>query len=120
MTKQQIIKWLDKYNIKNYHINDNLTVDVDDYVDLSFKELTEIPFQFGKVKGGFNCSYNRLKLLKGCPEIVNGHFWCDNNKLTSLKGCPEEIKGYFFCDDYLKNSIEYKRWYIKYKLKKIL
>ena len=120
MNKTEIIDWLNKYDIKNYVINEDLVVDVNGDVSLLFKELTEIPFQFGKVNGYFICSSNNFTSLKGCPEIINGDFYCYKNKLTSLEGCPEEIKGYFYCDDNLKNTIEYKRWHIKYKLKKIL
>jgi len=161
MTIKQIEKWLKKYDIENYHINDDLTVNVDNDVYLLYKNLTEIPFQFGKINGHFNCAYNQLISLEGCPkeikgnficsnnqlislegcpEIINGDFICYGNKLTSLNGCPKEVKkdfycfynqltslegcpeiinGDFECDDNLKDSIEYKRYLIRYKLQKI-
>ena len=38
------------------------------------------------VKGDFDCSYEKLKDLKGVRfGKVNGRFYCRNNELTSLK-----------------------------------
>ncbi|MCG3175395.1 MAG: hypothetical protein MOGMAGMI_00324 [Candidatus Omnitrophica bacterium] len=50
-------------------------------------------------EGDFNCRYNQLKTLKGCPEVVNGWFDCSYNNLTTLKGCPEVVDGSFFCSN---------------------
>ena len=97
-TKEEIEEWLNKMQIKKYTINDDLTVDVDGYVNISRKNLTEIPFQFGKVYGYFDCSVNKLTSLKGCPIYVNGQFWCDMNKLKNLDNCPEHVSGHFFSD----------------------
>ena len=97
MNKQDIINWLDKYNIKNYTINEDLTVDVDGNVNLYSKGLTEIPVQFNKINGNFGCSDNKLTSLKGFPKEVNGYFWCSVNKLTTLEYGPEIINGDFCC-----------------------
>ena len=103
-----IQKWLDEHGIKNYTINNKEEVDVDGDVDLSKKELTEFPpfIQFGTVKGYFNCSFNGLVSLRGCPRVVEGGFLCFNNKLTSLKGAPEKISGNFYCGFNLLNTLE--------------
>lgn len=85
----QVKDWLDRKGIENYTINDDLIVDVDGDVDISFYDLTEIPIQFGKVDGNFLCCGNRLTTLKGCPKYVGGGFDAFNNKLTSLEYCPE-------------------------------
>ncbi len=42
-----------KYNIKNYNINTDGSIDVDEYVDLSDKELTKLPIKFNKVTDNF-------------------------------------------------------------------
>lgn len=55
-TKKEIQAWLDEMEIKNYTINDDLIVDVNGDVTLSFKKLKTIPVQFGVLKGNFNCS----------------------------------------------------------------
>ena len=64
-TKKQIKQWLDEMGVKDYTINKNLIVDVEGDVNLSYKNLKELPVQFGKVKGNFFCSNNQLKSLKG-------------------------------------------------------
>ena len=64
-TKEQIKQWLDEMGVINYVINKDLTVDVKGDVNLSYKNLKELPVQFGKVKGNFFCSNNQLKSLKG-------------------------------------------------------
>ena len=64
-TKEQIKQWLDENEVKNYTINKDLKVDIEGSVDLSYKNLKELPVQFGKVGGYFSCSDNQLKSLKG-------------------------------------------------------
>ncbi|MFW6130696.1 MAG: hypothetical protein ACOC56_05865 [Atribacterota bacterium] len=80
---------LERLKITNYIINDDLTVDVNGSVDLSYRGLIRIPFQFNKVNGHFYCENNKLTSLKGAPKEVHGNFWCYNNKLTSLKYLPK-------------------------------
>jgi hypothetical protein len=74
--KEDIDSICKKYNIQNYVVNDDGTIDVDGSVNLSYSELTEIPLKFRK---------------------VSGYFSCRNNKLTSLSGAPREVGGYFDC-----------------------
>jgi hypothetical protein len=97
--KNEIELWLKKYNIKsyNYSINDDLTVNVKDGVNLSGNNLTEIPVQFNKINGNFSCSHNNLTSLKGCPKEVTGYFDCGKNQLTSLEFCPQKIGKTFDC-----------------------
>jgi hypothetical protein len=96
--------WLQSYKIKNYAINDDLTISVNNNVDISFKNLEEFPsyIQFYEIKGTFDCSENKLISLRGCPIIVTGNFYCYNNKLTSLASCPEIVEGKFFCHGNLR------------------
>jgi hypothetical protein len=117
-TKEEIKNWLDEYKIKNYTINDDLTVDVDGYVILFNKNLTEIPVQFNIVNENFDCSNNSLKTLKGCPNIVYENFYCFNNSdLKSLEYLPI-IDGYLVCDDHLKDTKEYKAYELIRALRK--
>ena len=88
-----------QYNIENYTINPDGSIDVDGNVDLSFKDLTELPLTFNRITGNFNCGYNRLTSLKGSPRWVGCHFTCSNNPLTSLEFSPDYVGGYFNCDD---------------------
>ena len=84
-----------KYNIQNYTINDDFTIDVDDNIDISFESLSKIPLCFNKVYGDFVCSFNRITSLEGSPKSV-ANFYCNNNQLTTLKGGPESVSGSFY------------------------
>ena len=89
-----------KYGIVNYTINEDGSIDVDGGVNLFGMNLIEIPLNFNKVDGTFNCGTNNLTSLKGCPKIVTkGGFFCNNNKLTSLEFSPKKVTGGFFCND---------------------
>ena len=96
--RTQIIKWLDSYEIENYTINDDWTIDVKGSVYLNYVSLTCFPsfIKFNKVSGYFYCSDNQLTSLKGCPTTVSGSFSCRDNKLTSLEGCPTTVGNSFF------------------------
>ena len=111
--------WLKNHNVKNYTINEDLSVDVNGIVNLASMGLVEIPIRFGVVSGSFycngnkllinlegcpvevgqdfNCMGNKLFTLKGCPIKIGGNFLCNNNKLTNLLGGPKEVGGGFFC-----------------------
>ena len=104
----QIIKWLDSFNVKNYTINDDFTIDVKGDVELDHKSLTCFPsfIKFNKVSGYFDCATNQLTSLEGCPTIVDGNFLCYNNQLTNLQGCPTTVCGSFYCHNNQLISLE--------------
>ena len=56
MGKVGIEEWLKSYNVENYTINDDLSVDVSGVVDLSGKSLIMIPVKFRNVSGNFDCN----------------------------------------------------------------
>ena len=87
-----------QYDIRNYTINDDGSVDVDNQVYLVGNDLTKLPLKFGNVSSSFNCSNNELTTLEGSPKSVGGYFKCVNNKLTNLKGGPEKVDSYFDCE----------------------
>lgn len=119
-----IKKWLDEYNIKNYTINDDLTIDVKGEVNLrgfidkklpDYIQFRNISVCFKimdcpnleslegcpqKVGGNFDCRYcEKLKSLRGCPEEVGASFACNGcSKLTSLEGCPKKVGKSFYCE----------------------
>lgn len=80
----EIENWLNKIGIKNYHINDDLTVDVNGTVNISYKNLNEIPIQFGTVKGCFFSDGNSLDSLKGLPKEIHGFLALKNTNITVL------------------------------------
>ena len=102
-TREVVVEVCEKYEIENYIINDGLSIDVDGDVDLYKKKLEYLPLKFNYVGGTFNCSFNQLKILEGCPRTVVGDFFCDYNELKTLKGSPQTVDGRFSC---YRNKLE--------------
>ena len=96
-----------RYNIKNYTINSDGSIDVDDDVYLSNKSLTKLPLKFNRVSGIFDCSNNKLTTLEGSPREVGGWFNCSYNSLTTLEGSPREIGLSFYCSNNSLKSLEF-------------
>ena len=86
-----------KYGIRNYTINPDGSIDVDDNVYLNSESLTKLPLKFRNVGGIFDCNYNKLTTLEGAPQSVGGSFYCSNNQLTTLEGAPQRVGGSFDC-----------------------
>ena len=95
-----------KYNITNYTINEDGSIDVDGNVYLCHKNLKVLPLKFRKVSGNFKCGFNKLTSLKGSPQSVGGWFECNDNQLTSLVGCTQYIGGIFYCGYNQLTSLE--------------
>jgi hypothetical protein len=91
--------------VENFTINRDETVDVNGTVDISFRDLKEIPVQFGKVMGDFNCSNNGLSTLLGCPDVVGVSFFCHKNCLTSLEGAPYSVGKAFICSSNMLETL---------------
>jgi len=104
-----------RYGITNYTINNDGSIDVDDYVSLfnKIKLISKLPIKFNKVNGDFSFGYNNLTSLEGSPIEVNGDFSCHNNELTSFKYAPKTIRGYFDCTDNNIKSFEYFPNFVK-------
>ena len=128
-TYKETKDWLDLMNIKNYTINSDLTVDVNDGVDISDRDLTFIPVKFNVVRGTFNCSYNKLTTLIGSPYKIGNKFICNANPFKSLIGSPKEIDNGFYCYSNCLTSLEglsiinimnnsiYKIWFLVLDIK---
>lgn len=84
---------LNDYGIKNYSINSDGSIDVNDDVILSKpnRELDKIPFRFNIVNGNFRCFGLGLKTLENCPKEITGSFNCSSNGLESLLGGPSKV-----------------------------
>ena len=91
--KQRIIDWLESMEIKNYIVNNDLTVDVNGEVILSNKNLLEIPVQFGVVMGNFSVSNNKkLTSLVGSPKKCEIFYCNDCDSLKSLEFAPKKCE----------------------------
>lgn len=76
---------------RGYNINDDLTVDVSDYLGVTIKKqkFSKLPVRFGKVDNWFILNeMPNLTTLEGCPVEVGEGFACRETKITSLEGCP--------------------------------
>ena len=104
---EEIDKLCKMYNIKNYTINEDGSIDVDGNVDLINKGLTKLPLKFNKVNGSFHCNGNNLTTLKGSPKYVGIDFYCYENSLSSLKHSPEYVGGLFSCTSNIITSLVY-------------
>ena len=62
-------------------------------------QLTNDFFEWGVVKGYFNCSYcDSLKDLQGAPKKVGGSFLCNCcESLKDLTGAPKKVDRNFYC-----------------------
>lgn len=96
-----------KYEISDYDINQDGSIDVYGNVFLYKKGLTELPLRFNIVTGNFNCRNNKLTNLKHCPVEVGGDFDCSHNKLQSLINSPKVVVGIFDCTGNYINSLKY-------------
>ena len=106
-SKMEINKICNKYNIEDYKINDDWSIDVYDpcvYCDY----CDNIPLKFNHVRD-FSCINGRFKTLKGCPKHVDGNFWCQDGELTSLIEFPNYIDGYMNCRNNKLKSLEIKK-----------
>jgi len=85
------------YGIDSYSIGTDGLINVDNNVVLPHHGLGEISLNFGVVTGLFNCGYNLITSLEGCPSEVGGDFLCYCNELTSLSGGPKKVGGNYSC-----------------------
>ena len=95
-----------KYDIENYTINTDGSIDGDGDVNLSGQGFIKLPLKFGRVGGNFYCHNNQLTSLEGCPQSVGGDFYCNDNQLTTLEGSPREVGRHFNCNDNQLTTLE--------------
>ena len=86
MKEQEIHDICKEYDIKNYKINKDGSIDVEGDLYLSNRSLTKLKLNFNKVSGNFYCYNNKLTTLVGSPKEVGGDFDCYSNQLSTLEG----------------------------------
>lgn len=101
--KEDITAWLIEHKVYNYYLIEDpiygYVVSVSDSVNLQSRKLEYLPVQFDWVGGNFDCSFNNLTSLQGCPRVTGHNFICSHNQLTSLEYAPFEVKRDFLCDN---------------------
>lgn len=97
--KNRIDAICERYNIQDYDILNDGSINVNEKVFLKHQNLTRLPLKFNVVLGGFNCMHNQLTTLEGAPKSVYGNFECNNNQLESLEFAPKSVGGDFNCSN---------------------
>ncbi len=95
--KQKIKNTCEEYGIKNYIINDDLSIHVNGSVYLTDMGLTKLPLNFNKVSGDFWCNDNQLTSLEGAPLKIST-LLCENNIIYTFDNAPMYINGVFRCN----------------------
>jgi len=94
MVIKEINKWLkDIVKEHQYSITKNLYINVYTTIDISEKDIIELPefINFKYIGGGFYCINTGLISLRGFPRIVTGSFICTDNNLKNLINSPKKI-----------------------------
>lgn len=97
-SKEYLELYLENIGVKDYRINEDMSVDVFGNVWLASLKLKRIPIKFGTVFGNFICKNNELVTLNNAPKKVTGYFDCSGNSLNSLKGGPVEVEESYYCN----------------------
>jgi hypothetical protein len=105
--RYRISRILKYHGIKNYTINDDLSVDVDGDVVFWRGNLKKLPVQFGIVTGKFSASNFGLETLKGFPKHVGTYLFINRNKLTSLEHIPAYVGMSISCKNNNIKELDY-------------
>ena len=92
MSEKEIHRLCRKYNITNYTINKDKSIDVNQNVNLEYNKLKKIPLTFNEVKGNFSCGHNNIHSLKYSPNYISGFFICNGNNLKTFNHFPNVNK----------------------------
>lgn len=110
--KDKIVLWLNKFNIANYTINDDFTVDVDGDVTLDERDVHQLRVQFGHVSGSLNAQLCKLKTLMGAPKTVGKNLILSANSLESLEYCTQHVGEKFYCNSNKIKSLVHGPQYV--------
>jgi len=99
-TKEGIETLLIFLDVKNYIINEDLSVDVHDIL-LRNKNIKFLPFKFNKIKGNFEInSSNNLTSFENFPNIINGDLGIYGTNITG---------NLIYNKDGIKYEVNYKK-----------
>jgi len=85
-----------KYGVECYTINKDYSIDVNNSVYLSNKELKKIPIKFNYVSGNFFCANNQLTSFENFPKKIGNKLDASHNKIKTLKGLPDSLTAPLF------------------------
>ncbi len=96
INKKLIKSFCNRFNIKNYSINLDGSIDVYGLVNLDGYIDEELQIKFNIVSGYFFCSNSKINSFKNFPNFIGGEFDCYWNPLESLDGLKIPYKN-FYC-----------------------
>jgi len=105
--KNKIDDLCTEFQIYNYTINSDGSIDVDGSVSIFNRGLTKLPIVFNNVTRSFTCSHNDLTTLEGAPRKVGEDFNCNHNKLTTMEHSPLWVGGGIWCNENRLTSLEH-------------
>jgi hypothetical protein len=106
-TREQVEEFLKDSSIYDYKINDDLSVDVLQNVNIIWENIKIIPVEFRSIMGKVILSGNKLQSLQGLPKEIHGTLDLSNNQLKSLEGCPEIVHGDFDVSSCFLKTLEF-------------
>lgn len=106
-TREQVEEFLKDSSIYDYKINDDLSVDVLQNVNIIWENIKIIPVEFRSIMGKVILSGNKLQSLQGLPKEIHGTLDLSNNQLKSLEGCPEIVHGDFDVSNCFLKTLEF-------------
>ncbi len=96
INKELIELFCEEFNIKNYYINDDYSINVYQNVVLDNFIGDELPIKFNKVIGYFSCNKSNIKSFKNFPNFIEENIYLQGNIIENFHGFPKKVKGRIF------------------------
>ena len=93
INKELIELFCEEFNIKNYYINENYSINVYQNVVLDNFIGDELPIKFNKVIGYFSCNKSNIKSFKNFPNFIEENIYLQGNIIENFHGFPKTVKG---------------------------
>lgn len=93
INKELIELFCEEFNIKNYYINDDYSINVYQNVVLDNFIGDELPIKFNKVIGYFSCNKSNIKSFKNFPNFIEYNIYFQGNIIENFQGFPKTVKG---------------------------
>ncbi len=93
INKELIELFCEEFNIKNYYINDDYSINVYQNVVLDNFIGDELPIKFNKVIGYFSCNKSNIKSFKNFPNFIEENIYFQGNIIENFHGFPKIVNG---------------------------
>ena len=93
INKELIELFCEEFNIKNYYINEDYSINVYQNVVLDNFIGSSSPIKLNKVIGYFSCSKSNIKSFKNFPNFINENIYFQGNIIENFHGFPKTVRG---------------------------